>query len=278
MSHSVPLSWREVLINEDEHTITGDVQIMSTFNVPQLQTERRVWIYLPRSYNNGDRSYPVIYMQDGQNVFNQATSWGTEWGVDETLERMGQEDPALEAIVVAIDNGGKERNNEYNFTINAEYGFGGKGAAYAEFLAETLKPYIDSHYRTLPEPEHTMITGSSFGAYIALYTSIRFPDQFGRVGGISFVMWHDNGAIIQLIQQSVISPALRIYLSIGDLETDKPDFNQIAYEHAVQARQTLIAAGVPESRVRFDYVPGGTHHESTWSKLFPEVHRWLLQP
>ncbi|WP_211748201.1 alpha/beta hydrolase-fold protein [Paenibacillus sp. Marseille-Q4541] len=278
MTISVPLPWREVLTDEATHTITGDVWIIDAFPIPKLQTERRVWIYLPRSYNKGDRSYPVFYMHDGQNVFNQATSWGTEWGVDETLEQMTLEDPALEAIVVAIDHGGDERNNEYNFTINAEYGFGGKGEAYAEFLAETLKPYIDSHYRTLPEPEHTIIAGSSFGAYVSLFTAIRYPDCFGRVGGISFVMWHDNGAIIQLIQQSVLSPGLRVYLSIGELETDNPDFNQTAYEHVALARETIIASGVPESRIRFDVVTGGTHHESTWSPLFPEVHRWLLQP
>ncbi|WP_245772850.1 alpha/beta hydrolase [Paenibacillus catalpae] len=134
-------------------------------------------------------------MQDGQNVFDEATSWGSEWAVDETLEQMALNDSALEAIVVAIDHGGDQRNNEYNFTINEEYGFGGKGQAYAAFLAETLKPYIDSHYRTLIEPEHTIIAGSSFGAYVSLYTAIRYPDLFGCVGGFSFVMWHDNGPL-----------------------------------------------------------------------------------
>ncbi|MNN52174.1 enterobactin/ferric enterobactin esterase [compost metagenome] len=180
--------------------------------------------------------------------------------------------------MVAIDHGGDQRNNEYNFTINTEYGFGGKGDAYAAFLAETLKPYIDSSFRTLPGPEHTMIGGSSFGAYISLYTAIRYPAQFGRVGCISFVMWQDNGAIIQLIQQSDLSPALRLYLSIGELETDNADFNRTAHEHVAMVRQTLIAAGVAESRIRFDVIPGGTHHESTWGPLFSEALRWLLQP
>lgn len=278
MTINAALPWRDVLTDGANHTITGDVRIIEAFPIPQLQIERRIWIYLPRSYNQGDRSYPVLYMHDGQNVFNQATSWGNEWGVDETLEQLASEDPALESIVVAIDHGGKERNNEYNFTINAEYGFGGKGKAYAEFLAETLKPYIDSHYRTLPEPEHTMIAGSSFGAYVSLYAALRYPESYGRVGGLSFVMWHDNGAIIEMIKQSVLSPGLRIYLSIGDLETDKPDFNKTAHEHVVLAHQTLLAAGVPENRIRFDYVKGGTHQESTWSTLFPEAYRWLLQP
>ncbi|MBD3919160.1 alpha/beta hydrolase [Paenibacillus sp. PR3] len=278
MTINAAMPWREVLTDELNHTITGDVRIIEAFPIPQLQIERRVWIYLPGSYHHGDRSYPVVYMHDGQNVFNQATSWGNEWGVDETLERMALEDPALEAIVVAIDHGGKERNNEYNFTINAEYGFGGKGKAYAEFIAETLKPYIDSQYRTLREPEHTMLIGSSFGAYVSLYIALRYPDQFARVGGISFVMWHDNGAIIELIQQSVLSSELLLYLSIGELESDNPEFNKAAHEHVVLVHQTLIATGVPDNRIRFDYVKGGTHQESTWSLLFPEAYRWLMQP
>ncbi len=275
---STALSWREILTDDTKHTITGNVKVIEAFPIPQLKTERRVWIYLPRSYNEGARSYPVIYMHDGQNVFNQATSWGSEWGVDETLEQITIDEPALEAIVVAVDNGGDQRNDEYNFIINAEYGFGGKGDAYAEFLAKTLKPYIDSHYRTLPGPKHTMIVGSSFGAYISLYTAIRYPAQFNRVGGISFVMWQDNGAIIRLIQQSVISPTLRLYLSIGEQETDNPEFNRTAHEHIALVIQTLNAAGVKDSRIRFDVIPGGTHHESTWGPLFAEAHRWLIQP
>ncbi|MFD2329483.1 alpha/beta hydrolase [Cohnella sp. GCM10020058] len=278
MTMNAPLPWREVLIDEAAHTISGDVRIIEAFPVPQLATTRRVWIYLPRSYSEGNRSYPVWYLHDGQNVFDQATSWGSEWGVDEALERMALEDPALEAIVVAVDHGDDQRNHEYNFAINSEYGFGGKGEAHAAFVAETLKPYIDSRYRTLPEAAHTMIGGSSFGAYISLFAAIRYPDRFGRVGGISFVMWHDEGAIMQLLRASALSPALRVYLSIGELETDNPAFNKLAQEHVMQARQAIVAAGVPEGSVRFDYVPGGTHHESTWSRLFPQMHRWLLQP
>ena len=271
------LPWREVLTNDKVHTISGDVRVIEAFPMPQLQTERRVWIYLPRSYNEGIRRYPVLYMHDGQNVFDQATSWGNEWGIDETLERMTIEESELEAIVVAIDHGGDQRNNEYNFTINAEYGFGGKGEAHAAFLAETLKPYIDSHYRTLRQPEHTMIAGSSFGAYISLYTAIRYPNQFNRVSCFSFVMWQDDGAIIRLIQESLISPTLRIYVSIGERETDNPDFNRIAHEHVKQLVQTLIIAGVEESGIRFDFIPNGTHSESTWGPLFGEAHCWLIQ-
>ncbi|BAC15333.1 hypothetical conserved protein [Oceanobacillus iheyensis HTE831] len=271
------MPWKEVLTDNSAHTITGDVRIIDAFPIPQLETERRVWIYLPRSYHESDRKYPVLYMHDGQNVFNQATSWGTQWGVDETLEQMTLDEPALETIVVAIDHGGDQRNNEYNFTINPEYGFCGKGEAYAAFLSETLKPYIDQHYRTLSAPEHTMIGGSSFGAYISLYTALRYPDQFNRVSGFSFVMWQDSGAIIRLIEQSEISPTMRIYLSIGEQETDNPDFNRIACEHVTLARQKLISAGGEESRIRFDVIPDGTHHESTWGPLFAEAHRWLMQ-
>lgn len=277
MTNYTALPWREVLSDDKLHTITGDVRIVEAFPVPQLQTERRVWIYLPGSYREGTRRYPVLYMQDGQNVFDQATSWGSEWGVDETLEQLTMNEPELEVIVVAIDNGGDQRNHEYNFILNTEHGFGGKGEAYAEFLGETLKPYIDKNYRTLSGAEHTLIGGSSFGAYISLYTAIRYPDVFGRVSGISFVMWQDNGAMIELIRQSALSPALRLYLSIGESETDNPEFNRIAFEHVEMVRQALLAAGVGESQLRLDLVKGGTHHESTWGPLFAEAFRWLLQ-
>lgn len=270
------LPWRDVLTDGQPHTISGDVRIIEAFPVPQLQTERRVWIYIPASYNEGSRRYPVLYMQDGQNVFNQATSWGSEWGVDETLEQITVDEPELEVIVVAVDHGGDQRNNEYNFTINAEYGFGGKGEGYADFIAGTLKPYMDRNYRTLAEPEHTLIGGSSFGAYISLYTAIRYPDQFGKVLAISFVMWQDNGAILQLIQQAALAPGLRVYLSIGELETDNPEFNKMAREHVEMARQTLLAAGAEDSWVRFDFIPGGTHQETTWGPLFAGAYRWLL--
>ncbi|WP_346768724.1 alpha/beta hydrolase-fold protein [Paenibacillus sp. HB172176] len=276
MNNRTALPWKEVLEADAMHTISGDVRVIEAFPIPELQTERRVWIYLPRSYNEGNRHYPVLFMHDGQNMFDQATSWGSEWGIDETLEQMGLEDPSLETIVVAVDHGGDQRNHEYNFVINEEYGFGGKGEAHVAFLAETLKPYIDGRFRTRRESRFTMIGGSSFGAYMSLYTAIRYPDRFGRVAGISFVMWQDNGAIIELIRSSIISRDLRIYLSIGGQETDNPEFNRIAKEHVALVRQTLIEAGMSENQVRFDFVPDGTHHESTWSSLFADAYRYLL--
>lgn len=278
MTNIIALPWREVLDSDKSHTIIGDVRIIEAFPIPQLQTERRVWIYLPRSYNRGgNRRYPVLYMQDGQSMFDQATSWEKEWGIDKKLEQLTLDAPELEAIVVAIDHGGDERNNEYNFVVNKEYHFGGKGKAYASFLAETLKPYIDSHYRTLPEAEHTMIGGSSFGAYISLYTAIRYPTQFSRVVALSFVMWQDNGAIIRFIQEAAVSPNLHVYLSIGEMETEQPELNQIAYEHVAAVHETLLAAGVVDNQVRFDVIPDGTHHESTWGGLFAEAYRWVVQ-
>ncbi len=278
MTNITAVPWREALSGDALHTITGDVRVIEAFPMPQLQKERRVWIYLPRSYREGTRRYPVLYMHDGQNMFNQATSWGTEWGIDETLEQLAMHDPQLEVIVVAIDHGGDQRNHEYNFVTNAEYGFGGQGEAHSAFLAETLKPYIDSSYRTLPEPEHTIIGGSSFGAYMSLYTAIRYPSLFGKVCGVSFVMWQDSRALVQLIQRSELSSSLRVYLSMGELELDNADFNRVVHEDVALARETLIAAGAAESRVRLDLIPGGTHHESTWGPLFAEAHRWLLQP
>lgn len=158
------LSWENTLIKKN--TASENVKILSeNFRIPQLKTTRKIWIYLPPDYSTSNKNYPVIYMQDAQNLFNHATSFSGEWKVDETLNQLfaeGQPD----AIVVGIENGGTERLNEYSPWKNAKYG-GGKGDAYTEFLAKTLKPYIDKSFRTLPQAKNTALIGSSMGGLIS---------------------------------------------------------------------------------------------------------------
>src|SRR5690606_19220055 len=155
--------------------------------VPQLQTTRRIWIYLPADYLTSNRKYPVVYMHDGQNLFDELTSFSGEWKVDETLDQLfgnGEQ----QAIIVGIDNGGSERLNEYSPWKNAIHG-GGKGALYSDFLANTLKPYIDKTYRTRPQASHTALMGSSMGGLITFYTGMQYPQKFGRLGIFSPSFW-----------------------------------------------------------------------------------------
>ncbi|MDV7392611.1 alpha/beta hydrolase-fold protein, partial [Arthrospira platensis SPKY1] len=141
------LTWED-LGGGSNSTAAANVQIMNNaFFMPQLNRSRRIWVYLPPDYNTSNKHYPVIYMKDGQNLFDQATSFSGEWQVDETLNTLFNQGD-YGAIVVGIDNGGSERLNEYSPWVNAQYG-GGQGNAYMAFVAETLKPHIDANFRTL---------------------------------------------------------------------------------------------------------------------------------
>ena len=170
------LSWEGGVTNS---TAAPNVSVIAQdFYMPQLGRTRRIWLYLPPDYENSGKNYPVLYMQDGQNVFDAATSFSGEWQVDEALNRLF-EDGDEGVIVVAIDNGGVSRLDEYTPWANPTYG-GGGGDAYVNFIVETLKPYVDEHYRTKSGREFTGIMGSSLGGLISLYAAIEHQDVFSK--------------------------------------------------------------------------------------------------
>jgi enterochelin esterase-like enzyme len=143
-------------VAEKVHTASQQVHIISEkFDMPQLGRQRRIWIYLPADYRASKRNYPVIYMHDGQNLFDACTAGFGEWGIDEILDKLS---PKKECIVVGIDHGGDQRITEYD-PYDSKYGKG-RGDEYVDFMAKTLKPYIDSHYRTKTSPRYTTIAGS----------------------------------------------------------------------------------------------------------------------
>ncbi|MGB0429766.1 MAG: alpha/beta hydrolase, partial [Bacteroidia bacterium] len=156
-------------------TAAENVEILTdSFYIPQLNRYRRVWIYLPPDYYETSYSYPVLYMHDGQNVFDANTSFAGEWKVDETLNELhAKGDSGI--IVVAIDNGGSHRIAEYTPWVNSQYN-SGDGADYVDFLVKELVPYINSNYRTLTQPKHTGIMGSSLGGLISTFAAAKYPD------------------------------------------------------------------------------------------------------
>src|SRR5215217_1626799 len=149
-----------------EHTVVGTMKMLRDVQSPELENVRDLIAYLPPSYGDGERRYPVLYMHDGQNLFDQATSFGDEWRVDETMEELAGE--GLEAIVIGVPNMGEERCEEYSPFVDAQAG-GGCGDDYLEFLVRTVKPLVDRSFRTLPDRENTGIAGSSMGGLISLY-------------------------------------------------------------------------------------------------------------
>lgn len=246
------------------------VEVLATpFTMPLLDRQRTVRLYLPPSYGQGTRRYPVAYMHDGQNLFDDATSYAGEWGVDETLNASAARG-GLEAIVVGVDNGGTLRMTELNPFDHPRFGKG-EGEAYVGFIVEVLKPWIDSHYRTLAGPEHTAVIGSSMGGLISDYAIHRHPGVFGRAGVLSPAYW-TAPAIYDYAGAHPLPAGSRVYFSMGEREGESaiPD---------VQRMHTLMAGQRAEpGAVTLHIVPGASHNEAAWRTELPLVLDFLFAP
>jgi metallo-beta-lactamase class B len=257
-------------------TASRSVTVLDTaFAIPQLGRTRRVWLYLPPDYATSGKRYPVLYMHDGQNLFDNATAFSGEWGVDEALDSLhARGDRGV--IVVGVDNGGQRRLDEYSPWKNDRFG-GGDGAAYVEFLARTLKPYVDARYRTLPEREHTGVMGSSMGGLISLYAGLRHPEVFGRVGVFSPSLWFSPLVWPEARSAQGRRLDTRFYFLSGGLEGPQTDPG-IVVEHQRRMVDTLAAAGFQRGRhLREESRPDGRHAEWFWKREFADAYRWLFR-
>ncbi|MGZ8559588.1 MAG: alpha/beta hydrolase-fold protein [Chitinophagaceae bacterium] len=253
-------------------TASKNVQIVDTaFLIPQLKRTRRVWIYLPECYTECTKRFPVLYMHDGQNVFDEATSYSGEWGVDEYLDSLSLD--AKECIVVAVDNGGTKRINEYcpyDFRLRGISAFDksnkGEGDQYVDFLVKTLKPFIDKNYRTAKDKANTAIAGSSMGGLISLYALLKYPKVFGAAGIFSpaFSLAPNIFDDIKAKGKKVSS---KIYFYAGKQEGERmvPDMLK-AYE-----AMSKISKAKMQAVIRND----GGHSELTWRKEFPLFYGWI---
>jgi predicted alpha/beta superfamily hydrolase len=248
------------------HTITENVRLLdSNFDMPQLNRKRRIWIYLPNNYDSSNTHYPVIYFHDGQNVFDNATSFSGEWQLDETLEN-NMIAGCNEVIVVAIDNGGVSRIDEYAPWINTAYDEGGEGIAYATFVVETLKPLIDQNFRTLPDRQNTCTAGSSLGALIAMYLFTEHNDVFSKAGIFSPAFWF-NEEIYTLAENSTFDSNSELYFVCGDNESAD------MVNDMEQMRDIVMANGIAETNVNYSVQNGGTHSEYWWRQYFPGMYQ-----
>ncbi|PHN07610.1 alpha/beta hydrolase-fold protein [Flavilitoribacter nigricans] len=249
-------------------TAAVNVSVISEeFYMPQLDRHRRIWIYLPPDYAISTRRYPVLYMHDGQNLFDRSTSFSGEWEIDEHLNRLFNDgDPGV--IVVGIDNGGEHRIEEYTPWPNPEYG-GGRGALYAKFIVETLKPYIDNQYRTRPDQETTAIMGSSLGGLISLYTAIEHQDVFGRVGVFSPSLWFSPEAYTHISEKEK-QYDIRFYL-LGS----KPESTSMAPD-LIALYNNLLNAGFQPDEFSLHITEDGEHSEWYWAREFTRAYQWLF--
>jgi predicted alpha/beta superfamily hydrolase len=247
-------------------TATRNVKVIDeNFLMPQLKRTRRVWIYLPASYATTHKKYPVLYMHDGQNVFDDATSFAGEWGVDETLDSIAAQ--KKEVIVVAVDHGGPKRINEYCPYDMDKYGKG-EGDAYVDFLVKTLKPYIDKNYRTEKTKANTFIAGSSMGGLISMYAVLKYPDVFGAAGVFSPAFWV-GPKIFEDIKAKGSKVNSKIYFYCGKQESETMESDMLkAFEEMRK---------VSKSRMITCVRPEGKHTEWVWRQEFPLFYLWMTE-
>ena len=259
-------------ITTRKSTASRNVKIIDTaFWIPQLNRTRRILIYLPENYTAAKFRYPVMYVHDGQNVFDDATSFAGEWGIDEFLDSA----KAKSCIIVAIDNGGNKRLNEYSpfdFTLNPqkEKENKGEGAQYVEFLARTLKPFIDKNYRTLKNKENTFISGSSMGGLISFYAVLKYPKVFGGAGVFSPSVWICKEELLSLIKLNGEKVKSKIYFYCGKME------GPVMVTDMLKAFEEL--AVVSKSKMTVVIRDNGKHNEPTWRKEFPLFYYWIMYP
>ena len=265
--------------NGEAHTVVGELKVLPDFDSPQLMNQRDLLVYLPPSYESSDQRYPVLYLHDGQNLFDAATSFAGEWQVDETMESLSRE--GLEAIVVGIPNAGVARLDEYSPFYEPSHG-GGLGDQYLAFIVEVIKPVIDYNFRTLPSREHTGILGSSMGGLISLYAYFHRPEIFGLAGALSPSLWFAKGAIYDYIQEAPYSPG-KIYMDAGTREYGgkgwlSSRYHSRRYYAGVRRMQRLLVKKGfrPQRDLLYVQEKWAKHEERAWARRFPKAIRFLL--
>jgi len=251
-------------------THAGTIETFET-PIPQLgEAGRKVRVYLPPGYSSSGPRCPVLYMQDGQNIFRTGTSYAGEWEADRALDERCAAGGGG-ALVVGVDNGGAARFDEYSPWTEEGGARGGRGMAYAEFLARTLKPLIDGRFRTLPGREFTGVAGSSMGGLISLYAALAYNDVFSMAGVFSPAFWFARGAAAGFVKSSRPSGGLRVYMDAGTVE--EPHREEYVSDARTMGR-LLAAKGGVELRLVVD--EGAAHNEAAWRRRFPAAFDWLF--
>ena len=276
------MTWQAYAAKADDgNTVVGNILLKPDVHSPELGNQRDLLVYLPPSYEEGgSRRYPVLYMHDGQNLFDAKTSFSGEWQVDETLESLSDE--GLEAIVVGVPNTGSERLNEYSPFRDPKHG-GGKGDAYLSFLINTVRPLIDQSFRTRRERMATGLMGSSMGGLISLYGLFRYGNVFGLCGAMSPSIWFARGTVYHYIERQ--PPVLgRIYMDMG-LREYSENTQPLILRRLLERSGTRAGAlaKLLQSKgyrlgheLRYVEDHDGTHSEGDWARRLPDALRFLL--
>lgn len=250
-------------------TASSNVHLLAeALDMSPLDKKRKVWIYLPESYHTSAKNYPVMYMHDAQNLFDQALSYSGEWEVDETLDKLAKT-TNLEMIIIGIDHGGTERIDEYSPWEIPNYPSKQQGDTYVQFIVKTLKPFVDKNYRTLHNREHTAIMGSSLGGLISYYAALEYPETFGKAGVFSPSFEVVKMSADFTRDHSNIGSS-KIYFMAGDGESE------LMVDGIFKLIQIMKNSGFPEKNINYTIVKGGEHNEKLWREQFEPAIKWLF--
>jgi pullulanase len=271
-------NWADIQGNS---TITGDV---TTHTVPGFLNGRRVWVYLPPDYHvSTDVSYPVLYMFDGQNVFDQATSFAGEWEVDETCEELIPAGLMGPIIVVAVDNGGLGRIHEYTPWYDPTYQAGGGGEEHLQAFINVLMPWVNVNYRTLTGPHNTGLAGSSLGGLMPLYAVYAHSDVFGLIGALSPSLWWSDHELLDYAG-GFPKPSAKVYMDMGTIEAGyMVDLDGNGIDDNIDdlraMRDIMVGQGfVLDVDLMVVEDEGGQHNEWYWAQRFPVTLQFLFPP
>ena len=240
--------------------------IEEDYEIPQLKRHRRISALLPFDYYESEKDYPVLYLHDGQNLFDEKSPFGN-WAIDQSLADLARQGVG-DVIVIAIDHGGEDRINEYlPFNIR-KYGKG-QGKLYIQFLMETLKPYIDKKYRVNIDGNHTGIGGSSMGGLISLFAGLSYPEVFSRMMIFSPSLWL-SPRIYQIAKKFTKVESSHLYLYAGGQES------QAHLPNVMRFGADLLTNMGDGLRFKFSHNPDGIHNEENWREEFPIALKWLF--
>jgi predicted alpha/beta superfamily hydrolase len=260
----------------------GRFKMFYNFASRFVPSSRNIVIFLPPSYWTVKRHYPVVYMHDGNNLFDPRTAFcGCPWGLDWFLDEAWKKKTAEEFIVVGISNT-VDRHEEYTPTWDIREKAGGLATSYFRFIAEELKPLVDKRFRTLTGPEHTCIGGSSLGGLVSLYGAFSRPDVFGKAAVVSPSLWWDEGFMFGYLALKANNPRYKnskIWIDMGTKEGSIPKGMEVApvIQQIRQVKKILLAGGFKESQIGYLEVKDGIHNERHWGKRSGQIFSFLFK-
>ena len=243
--------------------------ISEKFYIPQLDKTRKVWALLPYNYHKTDKCYPVLYLQDAQNLFNEGSPFGN-WEIDQKLSILAEYGRG-DIIIIAIENGHEDRIDEYVLDADS-IAKNASGKKYVRFMADTLKPYVDSVYRTKPEREFTGIGGSSLGGLISLYSGFLYPEVYSKLMIFSPSLWVNPEYDFPMMNFKYPYDT-KIYMYGGEIEGSEMTERMQEFQQRMDNSENQYSV---QFNFKMSMNPEGRHQEFFWSQEFPRAVEWLF--